>query len=135
MSRKIASILTWTVLTGGLLHAESSEYPLAVNLPTAEHMQFWDIGLSFTHRFTTPVQGHGKDMYGLDGYTYPGLGFDFGFKPIPGMDLQIYRTADNKTLILAIQQQLLNKDLIRMALRAERFDEIVAKTVMIMRRL
>ncbi len=126
---KIASLLACAVLAGGALKAEESEVPVAINLPTADRMQFWDVGLIFTHRFLSPVKDHGKDLYGLDGFTYAGLGFDFGIKPVTGLNFQIYRTADNKTFTLALQQQLLNKDLIRMSARVERFDEVVTRVV------
>lgn len=129
MTRKIAPLLACALAAGGALHAESSEYPLAVNLPTAERMQYWDIGVIFTHRFVQPVKDHGKDVYGLDGYTYAGLGFTFGIKPIKGLNAFIYRTADNKTFSFGLQEQVLNGDRVRMAVRAERFDEVVKETV------
>jgi len=129
MTRKIAPLLACALLGGGALHAESSEYPLAVNLPTAERMQYWDIGVVFTHRFIQPVKDHGKDVYGLDGYTYAGLGFTFGIKPVKGLNAFIYRTADNKTFSFGLQQQVLNGDRVRMAVRAERFDEVVKETL------
>jgi hypothetical protein len=113
----------------GALHGEASAYPLGINLPTSDRMQFWDIGIAFTHRFDTPVQGHGKDVYGLDGYAYSGLGVDFGIKPIKGLNVILYRTADNKTFTMALQQQVMNFDHVRMALRAERFDEVVPRLV------
>ncbi|WP_306597798.1 DUF5777 family beta-barrel protein [Geothrix sp. 21YS21S-2] len=115
-------------LASSLLFGESSEYPLGVNLPTGDMMQFWDLGIAFTHRFSTPASGHGKDAYGLDGYAYPGFGVDFGFKPVKGLNVILYRTADNKTFTFALQQRLLNADVVRMALRAERFDEVVRRT-------
>jgi hypothetical protein len=120
-----ASILACGLLSTGLLQAQSSDYPLALNLPTSEQMQFWDIGVGFTHRFVTPAKDHGKDAYGLDGLAYPGLGLDFGFKPIKGLNVLLYRTADNKTFTFALQQQLVDRDLVRMSLRAERFDEVI----------
>lgn len=129
MTRKIAPLLACALLAGGALHAESSDYPLVVNLPTAERMQYWDIGVAFTHRFIQPVKDHGKDVYGLDGYTYAGLGFTFGIKPVPGLNAFIYRTADNKTFTFGLQEQVLNGDRVRMAVRAERFDEVVKETV------
>lgn len=127
MPRKLLS-LACALGAACTLHAESSDYPLAINLPTAERMQFWDIGLAFTHRFVTPVKDHGKDVYGLDGYAYAGLGFAFGIKPVPGLNAFIYRTADNKTFTFGLQQQVLDLDRIRMAVRAERFDEVVPAT-------
>ena len=129
MTRKLAPLLASALLAGGALHAESSEYPLVLNLPTAERMQYWDIGVVFTHRFIQPVKDHGKDVYGLDGFTYAGLGFTFGIKPIKGLNLFAYRTADNKTFTAGFQQQVLNGDRVRMAFRAERFDEVVKQTI------
>lgn len=129
MPGKTLTTLMCALLAGGALQAEASDYPLAINLPTAERMQYWDIGLAFTHRFVTPVKDHGKDVYGLDGYTYAGLGFTFGIKPVPGLNAFIYRTADNKTFTFGLQQQVLNLDRVRLAVRAERFDEVVKSTL------
>jgi len=129
MTRKPSPLLACVLLAGGALHAESSEYPLVMNLPSAEMMQYWDIGLAFTHRFIQPVKDHGKDVYGLDGYAYAGLGFTFGIKPVPGLNAFIYRTADNKTFSFGLQEQVLNRERIRMAVRAERYDEVVKETV------
>lgn len=129
MTRKIAPLLACALTAGGALRAESSEYPLVVNLPSAERMQYWDLGVVFTHRFIQPVKDHGKDVYGLDGYTYAGLGFTFGIKPVKGLNLFIYRTADNKTYNLGFQQQVLNGDRVRMAVRGEHFDEVIRQTV------
>lgn len=125
MTRKTASLLISALLAGGALYADSSDYPLVVNLPSVERMQYWDIGMVFTHRFIQPVKDHGKDVYGLDGFAYSGLGFTFGIQPIPGLNAFIYRTTDNKTFTFGLQQQLLNRERIRLALRAERFDEVV----------
>jgi hypothetical protein len=129
MTRKNAPLLACALLAGGALHAESSEYPLVINLPSAERMQYWDIGVVFTHRFIQPVKDHGKDVYGLDGYTYAGLGFTFGIKSVPGLNAFIYRTADNKTFSFGLQEQVLNGERVRMAVRAERFDEVVKETI------
>ena len=129
MSRKIAPLLACALLAGGHLRAESSEYPLVINLPSAERMQYWDLGVVFTHRFIQPVKDHGKDAYGLDGFTYAGVGFTFGIKPIKGLNLFVYRTADNKTFNAGFQQQVWNGDYVRMALRAEHFDEVVKEGV------
>lgn len=129
MTRKTAPLLACAILAGGVLHAEASEYPLVINLPSAERMQYWDIGVAFTHRFVQPVKDHGKDVYGLDGYTYAGLGFTFGFKPIPGLNAFIYRTPDNKTFTFGFQQQVMNGERVRMAARLERYDEVVKETV------
>ncbi len=127
MSQRIPSALLCASLAAGVLHGESSEVPLALNLPTGDMMQFWDIGMAFTHRFDTPAAGHGKDMYGLDGYAYPAFGFDFGIKPIKGLNVMIYRTADNKTLTFTLQQRVFNGQYVRVTLRAERFDETVER--------
>ncbi len=129
MSRKIAPLLACALLAGGHLRAESSEFPLVINLPSAERMQYWDLGVVFTHRFIQPVKDHGKDAYGLDGFTYAGVGFTFGIKPIKGLNLFVYRTADNKTFNAGFQQQVWNGDYVRMALRAEHFDEVVKEGV------
>jgi len=129
MARKIASLLACALVAGGTLQAESSEYPLVINLPTPDRMQYWDIAGGFTHRFVQPVKGHGKDMYGLDGMSYSGFGFVFGLKPIPGLNVFIYRTPDNKTLTFGFQEQVLNGEHFRLAIRAERFDEVVPETV------
>lgn len=126
VSRLIPTALALTL--GGGLSAQSSDYPLAINLPTAERMQYWDIGVAFTHRFVTPVKDHGKDLYGMDGYAYPGFGFVFGIKPIKGFNVLIYRTPDNKTLTFGFQQQLADAEYIRSAVRVERFDEAVTQT-------
>ena len=123
------ALLACALLAGAILRAESSDYPLAINLPTGERMQFWDIAAAFTHRFTTPVQGHSKDLYGLDGYAYPAFGFAFGIKPVKGLNALVYRSADNKTLVFALQERLYNGDRLRLSLRGERFDETVQKTV------
>jgi len=128
MSPKPA-LLAIALLAGACLRAESSDYPLAINLPTGERMQFWDIGAVFTHRFVTPVQGHSKDLYGLDGYAYPAFGFAFGIKPVKGLNALVYRSADNKTLVFALQERVYNGDRVRLTLRGERFDETVQKTV------
>jgi hypothetical protein len=135
MRRKIAPLLACALVGGGALHAESSEYPLVFNLPSAERMQYWDMGVIFTHRFVAPVKDHGKDVYGLDGYTYAGLGFAFGIKPIKGLNVFIYRTPDNKTFTFGAQQQVLNGDRVRMAVRAERFDEVVKESTTLLGRV
>ncbi len=117
--------MTLCLLAGTLLSAQSSDYPLAINLPTAERMQFWDFGVAFTHRFVLPVKDHSKDAYGLDGQAYTGVGLDFGFKPIEGLNVLLYRTSDNKTFTMGLQQQLVDREAVRMSLRVERFDEVI----------
>lgn len=124
MLRRTAA-LALLLAAGTGLRAESSDYPLAINLPTSERMQHWDIGMIFTHRFVTPVKGHGKDVYGVDGYAYPALGLSFGIGWVKGLNLLIYRTADNKTFTAGLQQQVLDVDWLRLAVRADYFDEVV----------
>ena len=102
---------------------EASEVPLAINLPTADHLAGWDISLLFTHRFLEPVRGASKDFYGLDEHATTGIGFDFGIKAVPGLNAEIYRTADGKTVTLALQEQVVAKERWRVAVRAERYDE------------
>lgn len=89
---KPAIILACLTLTGGTLNAEGSDYPLALNLPTTQRMQYWDLSVAFTYRFEESVQGHSKDWYGLDGFAYPAFGLDLGIKPVPGLNFQVYRT-------------------------------------------
>lgn len=110
-----------------VLQAQESELPLGLNLPTAETLQGWQPAIRFTHRFTEAARNHSKDLYGLDGGNFPGFGLDLGVAALPGLNAQIYRTADNKTLVLALQQQLVNGPHLRLALRAERFDETVQR--------
>jgi hypothetical protein len=128
MTFKPSIFLACAALTGSMLEAESSDYPLALNLPTAQRMQYWDLSVAFTHRFEEETQGHSKDLYGLDGFAYPAFGFDLGIKPVPGLNVLVYRTADNKTLTIGLQQQVLNDDYVRMGVRVERFDETVKRT-------
>ncbi len=109
------------------LAAQGSEVPLAFNLPTAGHLEGWDVGVAFTHRFVQAVKGSGKDAYGLDGYAYAGLGLTFGVAPIKGLNVFITRTADNKTFTLGFQQRLIRTYSLGWALRVERFDEVVRR--------
>jgi len=109
------------------LVGQDSELPLGLNLPTADHLQGWQPALRFTHRFTQPARGNSKDFYGLDGGNFAGLGFDLGIAAVPGLNVQVYRTSDGKTLILALQQQLLDHPHLRLAIRGERFDETIQR--------
>lgn len=129
MRTKLLALLALAGFAGGGLRAQTSDIPLAINLPTADRMQFWDIGVIFSHRFITPARGHSKDLFGLDGLAYAGFGFNFGIKPIKGLNFEIYRTADNKTLTFTLHQQILDRSFIRMAARLQRFDEAVTQTV------
>ena len=122
---KRALLVLGCLLGLSLTAQEASELPLSLNLPTADHLADWDIGLRFTHRFQEQAKGSSKDLYGLDNGAYTAFGFDFGIKPIPGLNAQIYRTSDQKTLTLALQEQVVATDHWRFALRAERYDETV----------
>ncbi|HJV23770.1 MAG TPA: DUF5777 family beta-barrel protein, partial [Holophagaceae bacterium] len=75
--------------------------------------------------FVLPAKGNGKDLYGVDEHANAGFGFDFGIKAVPGLDAQIYRTADLKTLTLSLQQRVLTTDHWRVAVRVGRYDETV----------
>ena len=109
------------------LRAQDSELPLGLNLPTADHLQGWHPAIRFTHRFTEPAKGNSKDFYGLDGGNFAGLGLDLGIAAVPGLNAQIYRTSDGKTVVLALQEQLLDRSHLRLAARAERFDETIQR--------
>lgn len=122
-------LLVLILAASATLGAESSEYPVAINLPTGERMQYWDIGIVFSHRFIAPVQNNGKNLYGIDNYAYAGFGVDFGFKPIKGLNVLLYRTADNKTFVFGLQQLLLDASKLRLSLRLERFDETLKNRV------
>jgi len=121
--------LTVLLLAPGLA-AQESELPLALNLPTAERLQDWHPAIRFTHRFTEPARGNSKDAYGLDGGNYPGIGLDLGIGAVPGLNAQVYRTADGKTVVLALQQQVAATPHFRLAVRAERFDETVKQVAL-----
>jgi len=112
------------------LPSRASDVPLGLNLPTADRLENWDLGVRFTHRFLEPARGASKDFYGLDGANAAGLGLDAGIGAVPGLNAQIYRTSDGKTLVLALQQRLLATKAVRIALRAERFDETVKRTAL-----
>lgn len=116
------------LILSSALNGQVSEVPLGLNLPTADHLQDWRPAIRFTHRFTQPARGNSKDFYGLDGGTFAGLGVDLGIAAVPGLNAQFYRTADGKTVILAIQQRLVDRPHFRMAARGERFDESVQRT-------
>ncbi len=120
-------LATLLLAAGTALLAGESEIPLALDLPTTSRLQDWDMGIRFTHRFLEPAKGASKDFYGLDGGNYPGIGIDFGIKAVPGLNAQIYRTADNKTVTLALQQELLAGPAFRLSARVERFDETIKR--------
>ncbi len=109
------------------LSAQDSEVPLGLNLPTSSMVEGWRPAIRFTHRFTEPARGASKDLFGLDGGNFAGFGLDQGIGAVPGLNAQIYRTADAKTLVLALQQRLVNTPHLGMSLRVERFDEGVKR--------
>jgi hypothetical protein len=125
--RPIASALLLCLLLPAALRGQESELPLALNLPTADHLQGWQPAIRFTHRFSEPARDHSKDLYGLDGGNFAGLGLDLGTAAVPGLNAQFYRTADGKTVILALQEQLVETPRFRVAARGERFDETVQR--------
>jgi hypothetical protein len=119
--------LSWFLAPALALAAQDADVPLALNLPTPDRLQDWGLAVRFTHRFQEPARGASKDLYGLDGGNYAGLGLDLGIKSIPGLNAQLYRTADGKTVTLALQQQLYQGTAFRFAARIERFDETVQR--------
>lgn len=126
--RSLLPYLSLTLLLQAGLSAQDSDLPLGLNLPTADHLEGWQPAIRFTHRFTEPARGNSKDFYGLDGGNFPGLGFDLGIAAVPGLNAQIYRTADGKTLALALQERILDRRHVRLAVRVERFDETIQRT-------
>lgn len=129
--RPIPSSLLPLLLLAAPLRAQDAEQPpelpLGLNLPTADHLPGWHPAIRFTHRFTEPAKGNSKDFYGLDGGNFAGLGLDIGIAVVPGLNAQIYRTADGKTVVLALQEQLLDGAHVRLAARVERFDETLQR--------
>ena len=125
MTVRFASLALIGLLGLPLAAQEASDLPLGLNLPTADHLADWNMGLRFTHRFQEQASSGSKDLYGLDNGAYTAFGFDFGIKAIPGLNAQIYRTADQKTVTLALQEQVVATDHWRIGLRAERYDETV----------
>lgn len=125
--RPIVPPLALLLLLSAPLLGQDSELPLGLNLPTADHLEGWQPAIRFTHRFAEAARGHSKDFYGLDGGNFAGLGFDLGIAAVPGLNAQVYRTSDGKTVILALQEQLLARPHLRMALRGERFDETIQR--------
>jgi hypothetical protein len=130
-SRSLAPLLLLLLALGAALRAQAPdpapELPLGLNLPTADHLPGWQPAIRFTHRFTEPAKGHSKDLYGLDGGNFAGFGLDLGLAAVPGLNAQVYRTSDGKTLTLALQERLLDGPRVRLAARVERFDETVQR--------
>ncbi len=112
------------------LAAQDSEVPLGLNLPTAAMVEGWRPAIRFTHRFAEPARNNSKDLYGLDGGNFAGFGLDQGIGAVPGLNAQLYRTSDAKTLVLALQQRLLNDPRLNVSLRVERFDEGLQRTTL-----
>ncbi|GLH67974.1 DUF5777 family beta-barrel protein [Geothrix edaphica] len=125
--RSPAPSLLLPLLLSAPLLGQDSELPLGLNLPTADHLQGWQPAIRFTHRFAEPARGNSKDFYGLDGGNFAGLGFDLGIAAVPGLNAQVYRTSDGKTVVLALQEQLLDRPHVRLAIRGERFDETIKR--------
>ncbi len=111
--------------TSAVAYAQQSEIPLWLNLPTAQGLMGSGFGYRFTHRFQDQARNNSKDAFGLDGYSYSGLGMDIAVPSTPGTNFQIYRTPDNKTLTLAFHQVLVSQPDYRMAIRVERYDETI----------
>ncbi len=118
-------ILPLLACAGSLFAQDASDVPLGLNLPTAQSLEQGDVGVRFTHRFTERARGNGTDAYGLDGYAFAAVGLDFSFKALKGWNLQLYRTADQRTFTAAIQKQLFAGEGWRAAVRVERYDEVV----------
>lgn len=100
------------------------EVPLGLNLPTTSYLkEGW--GLVFTHRFAESVVGNSQNLFGLDGYASSGFGFWGSIPGIPELNYGIYRTSDQKTMVLTVQGVLYTEKALRSSLRIERFDESV----------
>jgi hypothetical protein len=110
-----------------ILSAQESDVPLGLNLPTTASVEGWRPAIRFTHRFTEPARGASRDLYGLDGGNFAGFGLDQGIAAVPGLNAQLYRTGDGKTLVLGLQQRLLSGPRFDASLRVERFDEGVKR--------
>lgn len=112
-------------LASTFIFAQQSEVPLWLNLPTAQGLMGAGFSYRFTHRFQEQARNNSKDAFGLDGYSFSGLGVDIAVPSTPGTNFQIYRTPDNKTLTLALHQVLVSQPGFRAAVRIERFDETI----------
>ncbi|MBL0212136.1 MAG: hypothetical protein IPQ13_14675 [Holophagaceae bacterium] len=105
--------------------AQQSEVPLWLNLASTQGLMGASFSYRFTHRFQEPARNNSKDAFGLDGYSFSGLGLDFAVPSTPGTNFQIYRTPDNKTFTIALHQVLVSRPDYRAAIRIERFDETI----------
>lgn len=100
------------------------EIPLNLNLPTTSYLrEGW--GVIFTHRFTESVRGNSQNLFGLDGYAYSGIGFWGSVTGIPELNYGIYRTSDQKTIVVSVQGVLYSEKALRSSLRVEHFNEKV----------
>lgn len=98
------------------------DIPLSLNLPTTQYVKSnWAI--LFTHRFADPVIGNSKNLFGLDGYASSGFGFWGSPTNIPELNFGIYRTSDQKTIVLTAQGVLYSEMALRSSLRFEYFKE------------
>ncbi len=105
--------------------AQQSEVPLWLNLTTAQGLMGGSFSYRFTHRFQEQARSNSKDAFGLDGYSFSGLGVDIAVPSTPGTNFQIYRTPDDKTFTVALHQVLVSQPDIRAAIRIERYDETI----------
>lgn len=121
--RKTLALIVFVLPLG----AQDADVPLALNLPTTDALGAWQPAIRFTHRFLESARNHAKDWYGWDGGNYAGVGLDLGIGGVKGLNAQIYRTADGKTLLFGLQQQLWKTPGFGVSVRAERFDETVQR--------
>jgi len=105
--------------------AQQSEVPIWLNLTTTQGLMGASFSYRFTHRFQEPARNNSKDAFGLDGYSFAGLGMDIAMPSTPGTNFQIYRTPDNKTFTVALHQVLVSQPDYRAAIRIERYDETI----------
>lgn len=112
-----------------VVSAQQSEVPLWLNLTTAQGLMGASFSYRFTHRFQDQARNNSKNAFGLDGYSFSGLGMDIAVPSTPGTNFQIYRTPDNKTLTLAFHQVLVSRPDFRAAIRIERYDETIKDQV------
>jgi hypothetical protein len=124
---RLSRLLPWLLAPALALAAQDAEVPLALNLPTPDRLQDWGLAVRFTHRFQESARAGSKELYGLDGGNYAGLGLDMSIKAVPGLNAQLYRTSDGKTITLALQQQVYHGATFRLSARVERFDETVQR--------
>ncbi len=108
-----------------LAPAQQREVPLWLNLTSTEGLMGGGFAYRFTHRFQEQARSNSKDAFGLDGYSYSGLGIDLALPSTPGTTFQIYRTPDHKTVTLALHQVLVSRPDYRVAIRVERYDETI----------